>query len=173
MSFETFHKSFAKLIRSSIFGVNELGKIKSQYVIEKNNLVMTNVDIQQVEPIDAKTRKSLRETVSMAIDITTKSQEEEAKRKTEQIEQEARGHLERLKIDYDAKAENDKKKLLQFQNECKTIQNTGAANAEARARTQANLMKAEAQVQLSQLMANAKQAERAFKQQTQKEVYKN
>lgn len=73
VNFENFHKSFARLIRVSIFGQDADGKVKDQYVIEKNGLVITNVDIQQVEPVDSKTKQSLKETVSLAIEITTKT----------------------------------------------------------------------------------------------------
>lgn len=43
--------------------------------MEKNNLVITNVDIKQVEPVDAQTRLNLQKTVSLAIEISTKKQE--------------------------------------------------------------------------------------------------
>ena len=53
----------------SIFGLDKDGKVKNEYIIEKNGLVITNVDIQQVEPVDGKTKQSLKETVSLAIQI--------------------------------------------------------------------------------------------------------
>lgn len=52
VNFENFHNSFAKLIRTSIFGVNEDGKVNKEYILEKNNMVITNVDIRSVDPID-------------------------------------------------------------------------------------------------------------------------
>jgi len=59
--FDTFHKTSAKLIRRSIFGVNEENnKINDFLELAKNNLHITNVDIQDVEPIDTKTRDSLK-----------------------------------------------------------------------------------------------------------------
>jgi len=47
--FEEFHKHSARLIRKSIFGVDENQKIKDEFVNIKNNLVVTNVDIKAVE----------------------------------------------------------------------------------------------------------------------------
>jgi len=41
-------------------------------------LVITNVDVQSVEPVDAQTRESLQKSVTLAIEITTKSQEAES-----------------------------------------------------------------------------------------------
>lgn len=50
VDFETFHKTSARLIRKAIFGADENGKIRDEYVLIKNNLVVTNIDIQSVEP---------------------------------------------------------------------------------------------------------------------------
>lgn len=70
--FDTFHKTSARLIRKSIFGMNDQGKIGKEFLMEKNNLVITNVDIKQVEPVDAQTKQSLQKTVQLAIEISTK-----------------------------------------------------------------------------------------------------
>jgi major vault protein len=155
VNFENFHKSFAKLIRTSIFGLDKDGKVRDEYIIEKNGLIITNVDIQQVEPVDDKTKKSLKETVSLAIEITTKTQEENAKRESERIKQEAEGELERRKIEYDSKAEEARKKLLELQSEAKSIQNSGKANAEAKALAEASLITSKAKVGLSKLNSEA------------------
>lgn len=52
VNFDSFHNSFARLIRSSIFGITEDGKINDEFVLEKNNMVITNVDIRSVDPVD-------------------------------------------------------------------------------------------------------------------------
>jgi hypothetical protein len=52
VDFDTFHKTSAKLIRKCIFGVNAEGKINDFLLYEKNNLQLTNIDIQNVEPVD-------------------------------------------------------------------------------------------------------------------------
>ena len=57
--FDTFHKTSARLIRKSIFGEDQNNKIKKELFLEKNNLVITNVDIQNVEPVDSRTRENL------------------------------------------------------------------------------------------------------------------
>ena len=173
VNFDNFHKGFAKLIRVSIFGVDkDTGKVKDEYVIEKNGLVITNVDIQQVEPVDAKTRQSLKETVSLAIEITTKTQEESAKRESERIKQEAEGELERRKIDYESKAEESRKKLLELQSEAKSIQNSGKANAEAKAMAEASLITSKAKVDLSKLNSEAQKIEAEAKLKRDRESYR-
>lgn len=52
VAFDTFHKTSARLIRKAIFGETEDGKIRKEMVVDKNNLVITNVDIKNVEPVD-------------------------------------------------------------------------------------------------------------------------
>jgi major vault protein len=99
-------------------------------------MVITNVDIRSVDPIDHKTRNSLKETVSLAIEMTTKSQEETAKRESERASQEVEGQLERMKIAYQSKAEESRKKLLELKNESQSIMTTGLAVAEAKAETE-------------------------------------
>lgn len=59
VDFDTFHKTSARLIRKSIFGLDEKNSIRKEFLMEKNNLVITNVDIKQVEPVDAQTRLNL------------------------------------------------------------------------------------------------------------------
>lgn len=173
VNFENFHKGFAKLIRVSIFGVDkETSKVRDEYIIEKNNLVITNVDIQQVEPVDAKTRQSLKETVSLAIEITTKTQEETAKRESERIKQEAEGELERRQIEYESKAEEARKKLLELQSEAKSIQNSGKANAEAKAMAEASLITSKAKVDLSKLNSEAQKIEAEAKLKRDRETYR-
>jgi major vault protein len=172
VNFENFHKSFAKLIRVSIFGVDKDNKVRDEYVIEKNGLIITNVDIQQVEPVDEKTKKSLKETVSLAIEITTKTQEENAKRESERIAQEAEGELERTKIEYESKAEEAKKKLLELQSEAKSIQNSGKANAEAKAMAEASLITSKAKVELSKLNSEAQKIETEAKLKRDRETYR-
>jgi major vault protein len=96
-SFDEFHKHSAKLIRTAIFGIDENGKIKNHFAFTQNKLVITNIDIQSVEPVDSRTRDALQKSVQLAIEITTKSQEAEARHEAERREQEARGRLERQK----------------------------------------------------------------------------
>merc|ERR1711976_381332 len=91
--------------RKAVFGLDENGKINDEYVFDANNLSITNIDIQSVEPIDQRTRDSLQKSVQLAIEITTKSQEATARHDAQRKEQEARGKLERQKINDEFEAE--------------------------------------------------------------------
>ena len=150
-SFDIFHRDSAKVIRSAIFGAEETGKFRFQ----ANNLVITNIDIQSVEPVDQRTRDSLQKSVQLAIEITTKSQEAAAKHESARLEQEAMGRLERQKISDEAEAEKARKGLLQLQAESSAVESTGHATAEAKARAEAANIEGQAAVKQAQLIAEA------------------
>jgi len=131
-TFDDFHKHSADIIRTAVFGKStDDGKLELRF--SANSLVITNVDIQSVEPVDQRTRDSLQKSVQLAIEITTKSQEANARHEAERIEQEAKGKLERQKIQDEAQAEKTKKELLQLQAQSAAVESTGQATAEAQA----------------------------------------
>jgi major vault protein len=155
VSFDAFHKSSAKVIRQAVFGIEESGKVRTQFQFSSNNLVITNIDIQSVEPVDQRTRDSLQKSVQLAIEITTKSQEAAARQESARLEQEALGRLERQKISDEAEAERSRKSLIQLQAESAAVESTGQATAEAKARAEALNIEGEAAVKQAQLSATA------------------
>jgi len=160
-SFDEFHKHSAKLIRTAIFGIDENGKIRNRFAFSQNKLVITNIDIQSVEPVDSRTRDALQKSVQLAIEITTKSQEAEARHEAERREQEARGRLERQKIEDEAEAEKARTNLLRLQAESAAVESTGQATAEAKARADAAQIEADAKVDQSRLGAEAEKIKAA------------
>jgi len=155
VSFDAFHRNSAKVIRQAVFGTEESGKVKNQLHFSSNNLVMTNIDIQSVEPVDQRTRDSLQKSVQLAIEITTKSQEASARQESQRLEQEALGRLERQKINDEAEAEKSRKHLIQLQAESAAVESTGQATAEAKARSEAAAIEGQAAVKQAQLQAEA------------------
>jgi len=156
VSFDAFHKSSAKVIRQAVFGTEEAsGKVKTQFHFSSNNLIITNIDIQSVEPVDQRTRDSLQKSVQLAIEITTKSQEAAARQDSARLEQEALGRLERQKINDEAEAEKSRKHLIQLQAESAAVESTGQATAEAKARAEAANIEGEAAVKQAQSAASA------------------
>merc|ERR1712137_904875 len=153
--FDEFHKYSARLIRKAVFGVNEEGKINDDYLFPANGLVITNIDIQSVEPVDQRTRDSLQKSVQLAIEITTKSQEAAARHEAERVEQEARGRLERQKITDEAEAEEARKELLTLQAQSAAVESTGQATAEAKARSEAAQIEGQSSVTLASLKAQS------------------
>merc|ERR1712100_717467 len=93
VTFDHFHKNSAKIIRASVFGKKSDGKIGEYFKFEANNLVITNVDIQSVEPVDVETRAALQKSVQMAITITTNSQEAAARHQAMREDEVAKGSL--------------------------------------------------------------------------------
>merc|ERR1711935_53312 len=104
-TFDDFHKSSAKLIRTSIFGADSNGKINDSLVMPSNGLTITNVDIKSIEPIDVKTKDALKQTVSLAIECVTQQVEDQALRTANLNKQEAEGKLEQMKIKHKTDAE--------------------------------------------------------------------
>ena len=54
-------------------------KVRNKFTFPANNLNITSVDIQSVEPVDQRTRDALQKSVQLAIEITTASQEAAAR----------------------------------------------------------------------------------------------
>lgn len=68
-TFEDFHTNSGSRIQQAIFGK------KDELFFTANNLVITSVDIQSIEVNDSQTRENLAQSVNLAIEITSKSQE--------------------------------------------------------------------------------------------------
>jgi major vault protein len=154
-SFDEFHRNSAKIIRTAVFGADEGGKIRNRFAFQANNLIISNIDIQSVEPVDSRTRDALQKSVQLAIEITTRSQEAAARHEAEKREQEARGELERQQIVDKAKAEAARKSLLELQGQSATVEATGAATADAKAQAARAEIKGNAAVEQSKLAAKA------------------
>ena len=160
VTFDDFHKNSAKIIQIAVFGVDaDTQRPKEEIKFTSNNLVVTSVDIRAVEPVDQRTRDSLQKSVTLAIEITTQSQEAAARREAERIEQEARGKLERQRIMDEAEAEKARKQLLCLQAESSAVESTGQAKAEAISRAEAARIESEAAVQGAKLKAEAQKIE--------------
>lgn len=155
VSFDTFHRNSAKIIRGSVFGVGEDGKPNKCARFTTNGLVISDVDIQSVEPVDHRTRESLQKSVQLAIEITTKAQEAEARHKAANADQEARGELERQKISDEAAAEEARKDLLSLRSESKSVEVSGHAQALAQAKATAAQIEAEAMLEMARLQSEA------------------
>jgi len=157
--FDSFHQNSAKLIRRAVFGVDANDKVLDGFRNAANGLVVTNVDIQSVEPVDQRTRESLQKSVQLAIEITTKNLERKARHQAEQTEQEARGKIEGQKIKNSTEAESLKQTLVKLQAESGAIASTGTAKAEAMARSEFLKIEGESEVKLATLKASASDIE--------------
>jgi len=159
VKFDDFHKNSAKIIRASVFGMDDKGRVRESFAFQQNNLVITSIDIQSVEPVDQRTRDSLMKSVQLAIEITTNSQEAAARHEAERLEQEAKGRLERQKISDEAEAERARKDLLELQANSAAVESTGQAKAEAQSRAEAARIEGEAAVEQARLRSQATKIE--------------
>jgi len=154
-TFDDFHKHSARIIREAVFGVDKEGVARNKLVFNSNQLAITNIDIQSVEPVDSKTRDALQKSVQLAIEITTKSQEASASHEANRREQQAKGKLERQKISDEGNAERQRIELLQLQAQSAAVESTGQATAEAKARAEAASIEGTAAVKQAELQADA------------------
>lgn len=159
VQFDDFHKNSAKIIRTSVFGMDDRGKVRDRFCFPANCLVITSVDIQSVEPVDQRTRDALQKSVQLAIEITTNSQEATARHEAERLEQKAKGALERQKITDEAEAERSRKELLELQANSAAVESTGQAKAEAQSRAEAAKIEGQAAVEQARLKAQATKIE--------------
>ena len=67
--FDDFHKHSAEIIRAAVFGLDANQHVRDQFVFPQNNLVITSIDIQSVEPVDQRTRDALQKSVQLAIEV--------------------------------------------------------------------------------------------------------
>ncbi|XP_022624362.1 major vault protein [Seriola dumerili] len=159
VQFDDFHKNSNRIICSAVFGFDEKMAVRPSLRFNQNNLVISSVDIQSVEPVDQRTRDALQKSVQLAIEITTNSQEAAARHEAERLEQEARGKLERQRITDQAEAERARKELLELEALSAAVESTGAAKAEAQSRAEAARIQGEAAVNEAKLKAEAQRIE--------------
>jgi major vault protein len=154
-NFDDFHKNSARVIRVAVFGLDERGKINDEFHFSSNHLSITNIDIQSVEPVDERTRESLQKSVQLAIEITTKKQERNARHAAQTIEQNARSKIEGQKIQNQTEAEEAKQTLIQLQAESAAVASTGTAKAEAEAKAEYYEIESTSDVEQAFLSAQA------------------
>ncbi|XP_059155439.1 major vault protein-like [Physella acuta] len=152
-SFDSFHKYSAQIIQAAVFGK------ESALKFDVNNLVVSSVDIQSIEPVDAKMRDSLSKSVQLAIEISTKSIEAAAAHEAKREEQMARGQLERQILKTEKEAERARTQLYELRALAAAVESTGQAKAEAQAQAERLLIEAESHIEGSRLKAQAAEIE--------------
>uniref|UniRef100_A0A1X7VEE6 Major vault protein n=1 Tax=Amphimedon queenslandica TaxID=400682 RepID=A0A1X7VEE6_AMPQE len=145
--FEQFHKHSADIITAAVFGKNADGEVNKEVIFTANNLVITNIDIQSIEPIDYHMRDSLSKSVQMTIEISTKSIERSAQHEAQRTEQKAKGELERQKLQNEKEAEEARKELLELQAVAAAVESTGQAKAEAQAQAERLLIEGQSAIE--------------------------
>ena len=162
VTFDEFHKDSATIIRNAVFGEKDI------LFFDANNLEISAVDVQSVEPIDQRTRDALSKSVQLAIEITTRSQEATAQHETKKQEQISSGFLETLKIQASCESEKEKLKLLELQTQTATHEAIGDQTSEAEAKKKAAEINGKAAVKHAEIISNAMK----IKAQSELEIFK-
>ncbi|OWF45014.1 major vault protein-like isoform X2 [Mizuhopecten yessoensis] len=170
--FDEFHRHSAQVIKTAVFGPNIEGGLDSHLKFPMNNLVISSIDIQSIEPVDVKMRDSLSKSVQLAIEISTSSIEAAASHEAARNEQVAQGHLERQKLDNEKASEQERSKLLELQAIAAAVESTGQATAEAQARAERIIIECESEIQSARLKAKAEEIEHYAQQETQEMLRK-
>ncbi|ORC89355.1 putative major vault protein [Trypanosoma theileri] len=163
-TFDNFHRNSSSLIRQAIFknvsGATELRGDSLYFPV--NGLVITNVDVHSVEPVELNTRNALKKSVQLAVEIITKSQENEASHQAMLLEQEAKGALELQLMKDKASAEAERITLLEVSAANNIIELSGASKAQALAESESRLVELQGEVDVTgtrceaqEVMANA------------------
>lgn len=171
--FDQFHLHSNKIIKEAVFGEgddsdaedeydedgersNTVTRSKTQRLnFEANSLFVTSVDIHSVDPVDQKTSEALTKAVQLAIEITTSSQEADARHHALSLEQAAKGKLERSIIEDKCKAEATVQTLMQLECDNAVIESIGSSKAEAQARADAAKIECETDVEIAKKRVEA------------------
>lgn len=155
-TFDNFHKNSAKIIRTAVFGFDEeTKKIHDEFLFTSNHLLITNVDIQSVEPVDDRTRESLQKSVQLAIKITTRKQERRAQQEAEGIRTKSQGEIVMQRIANDQENEIERQNLERLRAEVAAVQSTGTAKATAEAESEYSEIEVKADVETARMHAEA------------------
>jgi len=166
MTLNQFHKNSARVIRLSVMGEKENGRINDKYLFENNLLALSSVDIKNILTKDEATKEKLQVTVNLAIELTTKSQEEEAKRQAEQRDQEAKSLLQRKIIDDNSLAEDLKRPLFDLKAKTKSIEESGLKEAEAKSKVNAMMIESQSKIKIATINKEIQNLRNKFRNET-------
>ncbi|XP_052772249.1 major vault protein-like isoform X2 [Mya arenaria] len=165
--FDEFHRHSAQVIQHAVFQDSVTGETLQQLKFAANNLVITSIDIQSIEPVDKKMSESLSKSVQLAIEIATSSLEAAAQHEAKRIEQIAKGELERQKLESEKQFEAERCKLLELRAVTAAVESTGQATAEAQAQAERLLIECESEIEAARLKARAQEIEHYAQLETQ------
>lgn len=149
VTFDNFHKNSTEIIQNAVHKKDENGNLLPFHILA-NNLLITQVDIQSIDPVEEETRLSLQKSVNMAFEIQTRSQEAAAQHQAMRLQQESDGMLQRLDIQSEIQNEKGNKTFWELKAENEGVRSTGLAIANAKAKAEADLITAQTEVNEAQ-----------------------
>ena len=172
IKFEDFHKNSDAYIKKAVFGEDH-GKLNTLIKFEACNLLVTDVDIKTVLPSDPKTQVLLQKSVSLAIELTTKTIEQEFNILQKIKDQEFKGELEKLKITNNIEQLKKEIILNKLKVEANIIEKTGFSRAQALAKKEADLIESSSIVSYVKKEVEANTIENEFEVTKKKKEYDN
>ena len=157
-SFEDFHQRSSDIIKAAVFG-KKGDEIKTALIFPTNGLVISNIDIQSIEPTDEKTKASLKKSVIQAIEIVTEANKARALNETRKNEQHAKGNLELLKVTDSIESEKEQIKVEELKSKNLEVKLTGKAVGEALAEAKSKKIYYESLLKKVELEEEAKKIE--------------
>ncbi|XP_057307878.1 major vault protein-like [Hydractinia symbiolongicarpus] len=158
-SFDEFHRYSTKIVKEAVFGVDEKGCTRNALTFTENNMTVTNIDVQSIEPVDSHMRDSLLKSVQLAIEISTQSIELAASHEAAKNEQTARGKLEKNKLDNEKAAEDARRHLYELRAITAAVESSGHAKAEAEAQAEKSLIEGRSAIEAATLKTKAEEIE--------------
>ncbi|KAK7110646.1 major vault protein-like [Littorina saxatilis] len=171
--FDEFHRHSVAIIQAAVFGTDTGGKLNHFLKFDANNLVVSSIDIQSIEPVDIKMRDSLMKSVQLAIEISTRSVEASAEHEAARKDQIARGQLERQRLQNEVEAERERAKLYDLRAEACAVESCGQAKAEAQAEAEKTLIECQSEITAVTLKAKAEEIEHYCKLESQSMLRKS
>lgn len=162
LTFEDFHKNSDRLIKRAVFGENEKGEINDKLRYDECHLVINDVDIQSVTPTDQTTQALLQKSVSLAIELATKTIEQEYTIQALIKDQEFKGELEKLKIQNEIEYLKKLQELSKLRIDAKIIETNGLSRANALAQKEATIIESKSTVDLAKMNKDAFDIESEF-----------
>jgi major vault protein len=89
-SFQVFREKSSEIIDSIIFKKDSNGK-RIPFKFENNNLVITDVAIENLDPVDHQIEQSLNKSLNLTFEIENKARAAQANHTAAKLEQESRG----------------------------------------------------------------------------------
>lgn len=159
-SFQVFREKSSEIIDSIIFKKDSNGK-RIPFKFENNNLVITDVAIENLDPVDHQIEQSLNKSLNLTFEIENKARAAQANHTAAKLEQESRGQLERQKIKDEIQKGFANKNLLESQAETAAVKTTGLATSEAEAKAEKAQIEGKAAVKNAQLMVQSNKIKRS------------
>ncbi len=156
VTFSAFHSNSTEVITAGVFGRNADGTCKEALLFDENNLLVSGVDVQNVEPVDQRTVEALSKSVQQAIEITTNASEDAHKHEAVRLDQLNKGKLERQKMEAQIEREAKRTELVVLKGNTETVKRIGEATSSAEALKKAAEISGTYGLEQAKLRAQAK-----------------